>query len=378
MNARMGLIIFAIGACLLNSGCKGGMELNQLHIVHTVGIDAGRNNGIKLTAEISLLSSSGQQPKGMQERTFYLSGEGSSLFEAARLMRTKSDRSLLWGHATVVVFNKAVAEQGIGKHIMALRRLREFRNSTLIYVTEDKASDVLEATMPNATITSQALRGLSEGGENTALTEEKTLIDVYDHLINEDTDIHVPAVQLLEDPSAKKKKLLKTIGIYAFDKDRLVGLMKSKETKGFYRAMGSLSGSVETIPCGPNQMIAFENTSSNSRVKIGLDADGNPKVHIEINADLNLASVQCETREVTLSSIEEWEKELNKSISDAVERFIAFSQKKNSDLLGIKERMHRKYPKHWKKVKDKWNEIYPRTTFSVEVHSRIDHTNFTT
>jgi Ger(x)C family germination protein len=377
MMARKGLVVFAIAICLTVSGCKGSMELNQLHIVHTVGIDVGRNNGVKITAEIAKLSASGQQPKGMQDRTFYLAGEGSSLFEAARLMRAKSDRTLLWGHATVVVFSRAIAEQGIGKHIMAIRRLRQFRNSTLVYVTEGKASEVLEATMPNATITSQALRGLSEGGESTALTQETSLIDVYENLINQYMDIRIPAVQLLEDPSTKKKKLLKSVGLYAFDSDRLVGLMKSNETKGFYRATGSLSGSVETIPCGPNQTIAFENTSSNSRVRTYLDANGIPNVKIEVNADLNLASVQCESQEVTISLISEWEKQLNKAISDNVEQFIAFSQKNHSDLLGIKERIHRKYPKRWKKIKDKWDEIYPETKFSFEVHSRIDHTNFT-
>ncbi|WP_239618230.1 Ger(x)C family spore germination protein [Cohnella mopanensis] len=379
MNARSGLMILAIGVCLLSSGCKGIMELNQLHIVHTVGIDAGRNNGVKITAEIARLSASGQQPKGMQDRTFYLSGEGNSLFEAARLMRTKTDRTLLWGHATVVVISKAAAEQGIGKHIMAIRKLRQFRNSTLVYVTEGKASEVLEATMPNATITSQALRGLSEGGESTALTQQTTLIDVYKDLINQYRDIHIPAVQLLEDPSGKKKSLLKSEGLYAFDNDRIVGLMKFRETKGYYRAMGSLSGSVETIPCGQHQTVSFENTSSNSRLKTYLDANGNPNVRIEINADLNLVSVQCEkSQEGTISLIKQWEEELNKAISDDVERFIAFSQKNHSDLLGIKERIHRKYPKHWKKIKDKWDEIYPTTKFSVEVHTRIDHTNFTT
>lgn len=376
MKARTGLILLAIGICLLNSGCKGSMELNELHIVHTVGIDVGQNNGIKITAEIAKLSASGQQPKGMQDKTFYLSGEGSSLFEAARLIRTKSDRTLLWGHATVVVLSKAIAEQGIGEHIMAIRRLRQFRNSTLIYVTEGKASEVLEATMPNASITSQALRGLSEGGESTALTEQETLIDVYGDLINQYRDVHIPAVQLIEDPSGKKRSLLKTIGLYVFDNDRIAGHMKFKETKGYYRTLGKMSGSVETIPCGQNRTITFENTGNKSRVKTELDVNGNPKVRIEINADLNLVSIQCEVKEVTISTIAEWEDELNKSISENVEQFIAFSQKNNSDLLGIKERIHRKYPKRWRKMKASWDEIYPTVKFSVEVHSRIDHSNF--
>ncbi|MBD2846676.1 hypothetical protein IDH44_15870 [Paenibacillus sp. IB182496] len=62
----------------------------------------------------------------MQNQHFFLSGEGDTLFEAARMIRARSDRKLLWGHTTVVLLNRKLAEQGVSRHIESLRRLRRY------------------------------------------------------------------------------------------------------------------------------------------------------------------------------------------------------------------------------------------------------------
>ncbi|WP_169090931.1 Ger(x)C family spore germination protein [Paenibacillus sp. PL91] len=377
MSATKWLAAAMIGACFIMTGCKGSMELNELHIVHTVAMDKGKNGNIRLTAEIAKLTTGGQQPRGMQEKTFFLTSEGRSLFEAARLMRAKSDRTLLWGHTSAIIFSADLARQGIDKQFEDMRRLRQFRNSTLIYAIEGKADEVLKVSMPNVTISSQALRGLSEGGEATALTHPTTLLDVYQGLINRYKDINIPAIEIAKDQVDKKLKLLQTKGLFAFRGARLVGFMHAPETKGYLRASGLLTGSSEAIACGPKQALVFENINSRSAIQAKANAQLKPEITINVYADLNLTGVQCADMKVDTEAIVGWEKELNQNIANEINRFIQFSKKNKVDLLGVGEMIHRKQPKFWIKMKGDWENIYPQAKFVIEVHTRIDHTNFT-
>ncbi|WP_256223327.1 Ger(x)C family spore germination protein [Paenibacillus sp. 1_12] len=371
------MIAVLLSICLIIlSGCRGNMELNELHLVHSVAIDAGSNGSVKLTAEIAELSPSGQQPKGMHNGTFFLSTEGKSLFEAARLMRTKSDRTLLWGHTTVILFSKKVADTGIDKHIEGIRRLKQFRNSTLLYVTDGNASDVLQVSKPDGPIFSQALKGLSLGDKDTALTQQTSLIDVYKELVNHTQDLTIPALQVLKDPIKGNKPQLQAMGLYAFQGERLISLMSATETKGYLRSLNKMKSSVETLTCGSNQTITFENVSNKSLIQPFVDGTLKPKIHIEIYATLNITGFECKGAQITPDKIIDLEKQLNKSIASEVQQYIRYSQKHKVDLLGIGEKIHRSHPKYWKSMQAAWPDIYASSQVTVTAHCRIDHTNF--
>ncbi|WP_138754310.1 Ger(x)C family spore germination protein [Paenibacillus sinopodophylli] len=363
--------------CFVLGGCKGSMELNEIHIVHSVALDEGKNGGVRVTAEIAKLSTGGQQPKGMQENTFYLTSEASSLFEAARLMRAKSDRTLLWGHTTAIIFSADLARGGIEKQIEDIRRLRQFRNSTLLYVMEGKAYESLKVSMPNVSISSQALRGLSEGGESTALTQQTSLIEVYEEIVNHYKDISIPSIEIVNDQVDRKLHLLQTKGLFAFKQNRLVGFMRSQETKGYLRASGEMDGSTESLACGAQKALTFENIKNRAKLKPNVDPQLHTDIKIEIYADLNLTSLQCDNITISPAVIARWEQELNANIAKDVERYMAFSQKHKVDLIGIGEMIHRKKPAVWRKLKGKWAENYAEASYSIHVYTRVDHTNFT-
>ncbi|WP_240414119.1 Ger(x)C family spore germination protein [Paenibacillus periandrae] len=376
MKHRTWRLAVILGICLISSGCRGNMELNDLHLVHSIAIDEGSHGLTKLTAEIAELSPSGQQPKGMHNGTFFLSSEGNSLFEAARLMRTKSDRTLLWGHTAVILFSKAAAKNGINKHIEAIRRLKQFRNSTLLYVTEGQAFEALQVSKPKGPIFSQTLKGLSQGEKSTALTQQTSLIEVYKDLVNRTHDLTIPALQVVKDPIMSKKQELQATGLYAFQGEQLIGLMSTTETKGYLRALNKMESAVETLSCGPNQSITFENVSNKSVIQPFVDTTLKPKTHIDIYATLNITGYECKGAEINPEIILELEKKLNKTIASDVQQYIRYSQKHKIDLLGIGEKIHRSYPNYWKKMQASWDDIYATSQFTVTAHCRIDHTNF--
>ncbi|RXZ80892.1 Ger(x)C family spore germination protein [Paenibacillaceae bacterium] len=370
------LLIVVAGLVLTMTSCRGSHELNELHIVHSIAIDKAPNEKVLLTAEIAKLTASGQQPKGMQDRTFFLSAEGDSLFEAGRLIRAKSDRTLLWGHAAVILISQAVAKQGIEDQIKSIRRLRQFRNSTQIYISEDDAYKTLQLPTPMASINSQVLRGLTEGGVSTALTQKVMLIDVYSELVNRYRDLSIPSIRIIKDREQNERKLLQSSGLYIFRGDKLAGLMGPTETMGYLRSFNKMVGTTETLPCGAGKTMTFENINNRSNIQIKLDEQMKPSVRIDVYASLNLNSTQCDEVTITPKVIADWENKLNEDIRAEINQFIRFSKKHKSDLLGIGEKIHRKFPKQWSRMKEEWRDTYSSTSFTVDVETRIDHTNF--
>ncbi|MFD2118049.1 Ger(x)C family spore germination protein [Paenibacillus yanchengensis] len=376
MIKKIILILLTITLSLSISGCKGSSELNEIHIIHSVGIDKGEKQPIRLTAEIAQLTASGQQPKGMQNNTYLLTSEGKSVFDAARLMQQQTERSLLWGHTTIIIFSKQIAKEGIRSQIDAIRRMRQIRNGTFLFVTERRASDILQLKSPSESIASQMIRGLSEGGTNTALTDKTLLIDVYSNLINEFKDITIPAINIEKDMLRSDKLRLQASGLYAFHGDRLTGLLNNIETKGLLRANNRMSGTVENITCDENSIITFENINNRSRVTVKVDNQLHPTVLMKIYADLNISSLGCSEMIVTPESIHKWEKKLNETIETELRQMIAFSNRHHADILGIGERIHRKYPKQWREMQQSWHDLYQTVEWKINVYTRIDHSNF--
>ncbi|MFF2089173.1 Ger(x)C family spore germination protein [Paenibacillus sp. NPDC058174] len=380
MNSRIyslfGLFLVTLAALLIG-GCDGSLELNEIHIVHAIAIDKGENAPIRVTAEIAKIVSGGQQPKGMQSDSFYLYQEGDNVFEAARLMRNKSDRMLLWGHTSIILFSKDVMKQGLSQHVESIRRLRQFRNSTLLYMTEGKAYEKLQISAPNLMITSQVLKGLAGNSNTTALTKKVTLIDVYRDYINEFRDIVIPAILRVKD-SEDDKHILQATGLYIFEKDRLAGKLSPKQTKAYMRASNQMSGSLEKIPCDSGKEISFENINNNSKMHVTLDSEHKPQVAFNITADLTITDLPCQEFDITPSMIHAWEDQLNEKIAEDIRKFIRYTQKRHTDLLGVGEWIHRKHPQLWRSMKDNWPEQYSGIKPKIEVHTRIDHSNFIT
>ncbi|WP_042160762.1 Ger(x)C family spore germination protein [Paenibacillus gorillae] len=372
----IGLFILTVAALFIG-GCDGGLELNEIHIVHAIAIDKGEHAPIRLTAEISKIVTGGQQPKGMQSDSFFLSHEGENVFEAARLMRNKSDRMLLWGHTSVILFSKDVMKDGLSQHVESIRRLRQFRNSTLLYMTEGKAYEKLQMPAPNLMITSQVLKGLAQNGKANAMTMKVTLIDVYRDYINEFRDIAIPAILRVKD-SEDDKLILQATGLFIFEKDHLAGKLSPGQTRAFMRANNRMAGSLEKIPCGSGKEISFENINNNSKMHVTLDSEQKPQVSFNITADLTITDLPCEEFDITPAMIHAWEDQLNEKIAEDIRKFIRYTQKRHTDLLGVGEWIHRKHPQIWRTMKENWPEQYSGIQPKIEVHTRIDHSNFIT
>jgi spore germination protein KC len=62
--------------------------------------------------------------------------------------------------------------------------------------------------------------------------------------------------------------------------------------------------------------------------------------------------------------------EIRRKITDTFET----TQTLNADIYGIGTSVHREYPKEWKELKNRWNELFPDIELDVQVKVHIPAT----
>ncbi|BAU28391.1 Ger(x)C family germination protein [Aneurinibacillus soli] len=353
------------------TGCWGREELNEVAVIQTVAIDKEGKDNIRITIEISGVASKGQTPTGLSAKPIYLTETGKSIFEVARKMSNKTTRTLFWGHVSSIVFSKEMAKSGLKKHFDILTRLRQFRNLTNIFIMDGNASDIFKVTFPQESLTSSGLNGLLKAQNSEASTKKVTLMQVFQTLTNDYNDLAIPSLHVYKNPQTQKLNL-RVGGMYVFAKDKQIAYMDAEKTKSYLRAINEGKETVEILPLGKkSRYVSFENVRNSANVMTLLQ-NGMPSVTIELNAKFDVTEVQKEMQ-ISPEQIEKWENQLNALLSKQMEAFISYTKKNKVDLIGIKEMVHRKYPKQWKELKKDWYKIYPDIPFQIVVKSKIEH-----
>ncbi|EOO24098.1 Ger(X)C family germination protein [Bacillus cereus VD133] len=370
MNYCKCSLIYILLCTIVLTGCWGHKEINEVTIVQSTAIDKGKKHKVKLTVEFLKIMGSSQGSSGLTGKKMHLSEEGNTLFEAARKINEKSPRSVIWGHSSVIIFGKEVAEKGLKEHLDILYRQRNFRESALVFIAVGRAEDVFKSNIVQENLTSASLNGLIKSQNQTSTTRKTTLQMVYSDLVNDYKELTIPAI-LIDEESGKGP--IKTAGLYVFKKGRLVSFINANLTKQYLRLQNESKSAVETLKEGKRKYIAFENLNCHTDIQ-SVFLNGKPSVSIKIFADFNVADVQQDFEEITPEIITNWEKKLNGKIKKQVGEFLEYTKKENVDLIGIGEAMHRENPEKWKRVKKDWKHLYPQLSFSIEVESRIDHT----
>lgn len=72
--------------------------------------------------------------------------------------------------------------------------------------------------------------------------------------------------------------------------------------------------------------------------------------------------------------LEELEERQKAAIEDEIMAAVFKAQELNADIFGFGEAVRRKYPKQWKQLEDKWDEIFPTLEVNMVVDAKIRRT----
>src|SRR5690606_25208943 len=186
----------------------------------------------------------GEDPS--QGSTFVREATGKNLANAVSRLQDKVPRRLFWGHCKVYIFGEEQAKIGIRNVIDYLTRHPSPRGNSLLFVSKGEAKEMLTLIPPLERYATEALQKLTHAEKGM----ETTLINVDMGLMGDSEAISMPYMHRLEsrEPARKPHETIPyNEGTAIFKKDKLVGILNIKETRGLLWLKDSVKGSTISV-----------------------------------------------------------------------------------------------------------------------------------
>jgi len=366
------------GSILLLSGCWDRVEINDLAIVTAAAIDIKDDDQIELSLQVfipkALSVGGGQggsgQGGGGGATTLVRSQRGSNISDALSKLQSKIPRKVFWGQCKVFIFGEKLAKQGIQEQMDFLLRHPQPRERAYLYVSKGNPKAALESIPPLERYSGEVIRELSD----LHIGMQVTIQDVQEGLIGVAQAGALPLIKIL--PPAKGEEKLQGIpyivGTAVFKKDKMVGTMSEKATRGILWLRNEMEAyTVSVKPEGVKGDVSLNPVSA--RVKL-IPQIRNDKWKMLVNINTEGAVIQNGTNLALTSpkSLQTVEKAYQEDIQKRIELAIQQAQHEmKADIVKFGKEFYRKYPKEWKEVEDRWAEVFSEMEVEVNVEAHI-------
>jgi len=369
------------------TSCWNRREIETLGFVLAVGVDKAAEEGkIMLSVQIAKpFALAG--PSVVAERPFWLvSSTGYTVFEAIRNFLSQSPRRPFWAHNRFILIGEELAREGIMEIIDLFARDGESRRTVQVVIVKGaKAVDLLQAEFELERLPSEGAQGILLGSlaglGTTVGTELNDLLQMLELPGMEPVALRAEIVDRPPDVDLRgqsKRDVISTSarlsGAAVFKKDKLVGWLGPKQTRGLLWIKGEIKGTVLVVeyPNEQDRLITVEVIRASSKVTPKI-IDGKPQIKIEINVEGNLGETQVFFDPIT--QLEKWasiERRVAEAIRGEVQSVLDAAQKEyKSDIFGFGTSFYRNYYKEWERMQADWDRLFQELAVEIDIRTGL-------
>ncbi|MGI6005156.1 MAG: Ger(x)C family spore germination protein [Christensenellales bacterium] len=360
---------------LLLSGCWDNRELHKLFIVTGIALDAADNpEEIAIAVQIAKgkqeSSGSGDSKETEDSGVIVLEATGETAMQGLAEFNRDSSRTLLLQHNQVLLLGSSMAEQGVKDRIDMFMREQQARMEVLILVVDGRAKEVLSAQMEQDRISGMFLSNMIADMAEVSPHYEVRMLDFASRILDETTSPVAPLIRVL--PKDDKQQIV-IDGMAVFKQDKMIGRMNNDETLGYIWGMGDVEQCGFTAGSSLGKA-AFQTRKLDTKRTVTLRPDGGVQVALNVEATLNIGELRgfegMKPEELTPHLTQVATEEIRRKITDT----FVLAQEMNADIYGFGTSVYRKYPKEWKFMKARWDQIFPDIDLDVQIKVNIPAT----
>ena len=367
------------------TGCWNRNELNEISIATAFGFDKNAEQYSVSVQIINATEIATNKGSGGRAPVVTLQMPGRTIFEAVRALTTKTPRKIYSSHLRILVIGEDLAREGIAKVLDGLSRDHELRTDFYIIVARNtSANQVLQILTPLERIpTDKMYSSLEASQHNWGVTAKVDLHQLIYDLVDRGKDPVLAGIRIEGNPrrggtrtnlgSSSPSALLTYEGLAVFHRDKLVGWLNAKQSKGYNYVRGNVRSTIVPLPCTTGDDLDIELIHASHRIK-GKIVNGKPEVNVNIRAEGNIGEVECDMKLATNEAIALLEQELNEQIKDAIEAAVARAKHFKSDIFGFGSAIHRADFKAWNRMESDWEDEFVRMPVHVTVNAKLRRT----
>ena len=383
-------LIIGIVCLTLLTGCWNSNELDQLGIAVATGIDKNEQGDYSVVVQVINPSEIATEAPTNRPPVSTYSTTGKTLFEAFRKLTTMSPRKIYFSQMRLVVLGNKLAEEGIMPALDFLYRDHEYRTSFYVSVARNApVESILSVVTPYEKIPAnkimhsfenvQAHWGTTKGVSIDKLISgirskgEDPVLGVVNIIGEESVGNNMSNVENVDAPTK-----LEIDTLAAFKGDQLVGWLTEEQSRGLNYVTGDVNSTIVTHPCEDDGNLSVEILRTQSSMKAEVK-EGTTSVKILVQAEGNVAEVDCKVDLSRPEAIEKINEEVEKGIQNLIQSTITVAQDEfEADILGVGTVIHRDENRYWKSVEKEWDQKFKEVDISVEVKVKVRRKGNTT
>lgn len=351
------LLIFLTFIC---TGCYNYKELNELGIVSAMGIS---KDGDLYNLDIQLLNVLDSEKSGLNKSPItVISGQGETIFEAARSMNKKTSKVFFLADVDYVFLDQSVLNDGLDEIMdFLVRDTRLSLNFLVVTSTENKSLDILSSISHFDTNSANNLYDAimnSEtryGGINSLHVRElinnyyaKGKYTIFPNVYIKDTR-KSSENDSLEDSKSESYVEVKNM---VFFKDKEAIELTDEETKGVNFLRNKIKNATLTIECDGGYF-TIETLESKMKLKSKLNID---QLNVNGNVGAEIVYYGCKDNLDNVGVLKSISKKAEKEIESYITKAFNKSKKYNYDFLGLGNYIYKNNYKYFDFENKDWNK----------------------
>lgn len=351
------LLIFLTFIC---TGCYNYKELNELGIVSAMGIS---KDGDLYNLDIQLLNVLDSEKSGLNKSPItVISGQGETIFEAARSMNKKTSKVFFLADVDYVFLDQSVLNDGLDEIMdFLVRDTRLSLNFLVVTSTENKSLDILSSISHFDTNSANNLYDAimnSEtryGGINSLHVRElinnyyaKGKYTLFPNVYIKDTS-KSSENDSLEDSKSESYVEVKNM---VFFKDKEAIELTDEETKGVNFLRNKIKNATLTIECDGGYF-TIETLESKMKLKSKLNID---QLNVKGNVGAEIVYYGCKDNLDNADVLKSISKKAEKEVESYITKAFNKSKKYNYDFLGLGNYIYKNNYKYFDFENKDWNK----------------------
>lgn len=377
---------------LLLAGCWDSKELNSIGIVAATAIDRSEDRWVvsfQVIIPQSIATQTGGGGAGNQSPITIFSTRGRTLREAMQLSSSETSRELFFSHNTSLIISEQVArDQGVGQILDMFLRPAESRETMSVLLAKGRASDLLEVLIPMEKISGNAIHQvLLKGQRNLSQVQNTKLIDLASAVANPNKSAIAPELGVSGNQeeqstldalkSTRSKAVIKLADTGVFKRDKLVGWLNPKQSRGVAWLSDRIHRLIVVFPCDAentgSRLSSYRVLGSSTKLHPSI-ANGRMRMDVKIETQGTLDEVNCDTDISKPQTIDRLEMAIADQIKDEAETGWERMKELNADAAGIGDVFFKKYPKEWSRLGQKEHPL-DEIELKIDAKVRIEHTD---
>lgn len=351
------LLIFLTFIC---TGCYNYKELNELGIVSAMGIS---KDGDLYNLDIQLVNVLDSEKSGLNKSPItVISGQGETIFEAARSMNKKTSKVFFLADVDYVFLDQSVLNDGLDEIMdFLIRDTRLSLNFLVVTSTENKSLDILSSISHFDTNSANNLYDAimnSEtryGGINSLHVRElinnyyaKGKYTIFPNVYIKDTR-KSSENDSLEDSKSESYVEVKNM---VFFKDKEAIELTDEETKGVNFLRNKIKNATLTIECDGGYF-TIETLESKMKLKSKLNID---QLNVKGSVGAEIVYYGCKDNLDNVGVLKSISKKAEKEIESYITKAFNKSKKYNYDFLGLGNYIYKNNYKYFDFENKDWNK----------------------